>query len=90
MFINYTIPFVCPTYYQYISLLYFPLLVSYLFRSPRALTFGYRCAIHVGVDVEAADSEADVFYLTFIMSAQYRGYLVLYKIRYNGTTGQLK
>ena len=58
-------------------------------RSPRALTFGYGCAVHVGVDVGAGDAEVDVIYITFIMSAQYTGYLVLYKVRYNWTTGQL-
>ena len=46
--------------------------------SPRALTFGYGCAVHVGVDVGAGDAEVDVIYITF-MSAQYTGYLVLYK-----------
>ena len=60
-----------------------------MLRSPRALTFGYGCAVHVGLDVEAGDAEADVIYITFIMSAQYTGYLVLYEVRYNWTTGQL-
>ena len=57
-------------------------------RSPRALTFGYGCAVHVGVDVllGAGDAEVDVIYITFIMSAQYTGYLVLYKVRYNWAT----
>ena len=50
-----------------------------MFRSPGALTFGYGCAVHVGVDVGAGDIEVDVIYITFIMSAQYTGYLVLYK-----------
>ena len=57
-----------------------------VFRSPRALTFGYGCAVHVGVNVEAGDAEKDVIYITFVMSAQYTGYLVLYKVRYNWTT----
>ena len=58
-------------------------------RSPRALTFGYGCAVHVGVSAGAGDAEVDVIYITFIMSAQYTGYLVLYKVRYNRATGQL-
>ena len=61
-----------------------------LFRSPGALTFGYGCAVHVGVDVGAGDIGVDVIYITFIMSAQYTGYLVLYKNKVNRTTGQLK
>ena len=61
-----------------------------MLRSPRALAFGYGCAVHVGVDVGAGDVEVDVIYITFIMRAQYTGYLVLYKVRYNWTTGQLK
>ena len=61
-------------------------LQSVVLRSPRALTFGYGCAVHVGVDVGAGDAEADVVCTTFIMSAQYTGYLVLYKARYNWTT----
>ena len=44
-----------------------------------APTFGYGCAVHVGVDVGAGDVEVDVIYITFIMSAQYIGYLVPYK-----------
>ena len=44
-----------------------------------ALRFGYGCAVHVGVDVGAGDVEVDVIYITFIMSAQYTGYLVPYK-----------
>ena len=52
---------------------------SAVLRSPRALTFGYGCAVHVGVDVRAGDAEVDVIYITFIMSAQSTGYLVLYK-----------
>ena len=50
-----------------------------MFRSPGALTFGYGCAVHVGVDIGAGDIEVDVIYITFIMSAQYTVYLVLYK-----------
>ena len=57
-----------------------------LLRSPGALTFGYGCAVHVGVDAGAGDAEVDIIYITFIMSAQYTGYLVLYKARYNWTT----
>ena len=57
-----------------------------MLRSPRALTLGYGCAVHVGVDVGAGDAELDAIYITFIMSAQYTGYLVLYKVRYNWTT----
>ena len=53
--------------------------ISGLFRSPRALSFGYGCAVHVRVDVGAGDTKVDVIYITFIMSAQYTGYLVLYK-----------
>ena len=36
--------------------------------SPRALTFGYVCTVHVGVDVGAGDVEVDVIYISFIMS----------------------
>ena len=50
-----------------------------MFRSPGALSFGYGCAARVGVDVGAGDIEVDIIYITFIMSAQYTGYLVLYK-----------
>ena len=50
-----------------------------MFRSPGALTFGYGCTVHVGVDVGAGDAEVDVIYITFIMSVQYIGYLVPYK-----------
>ena len=50
-----------------------------MFRSPEALTFGYGCTVHVGIDVRAGDAEVDVIYLIFIMSAEYTGYLVLYK-----------
>ena len=61
-----------------------------MFRSSGALTFGYEYAVHIGVDVGAGDAEVDVIYITFIISAQYTAYLVLYKVRYNWTTGQLK
>ena len=47
-----------------------------------ALRFGHGCAVHVGVDVGAGDEEVDVIYIasiTFVMSAQYTGYLVPYK-----------
>ena len=47
--------------------------------SSEALRFGYGCAVHVRVDVGAGDVEIDVIYITFIMSAQYIGYLVPYK-----------
>ena len=53
--------------------------VCCMFCRPRALTFGYGCTVHVGVDVEAGDIEADVIYISFIMSVQYIGYLVPYK-----------
>ena len=33
----------------------------------------------MGVDVGAGDIEVDIIYITFIMNAQYTGYLVLYK-----------
>ena len=52
-----------------------------VFRSPGALTFGYECLIHVGVDVGAGDAEINVIYITFIISAQYTGYSVLYKYK---------
>ena len=52
-----------------------------MFRSPRALTFGYGCTVHVGVAVGAGDAEVDVLYISFIMSVQYIGYLVPYKNR---------
>ena len=49
-----------------------------------ALTFGYGCTDHVGVDVGAGDVEVDVIYITFIMSVQYIVYLVPYKDRVQG------
>ena len=58
-----------------------------------ALRFGHGCAVHIGVDVGAGDVEVDVIYITFIMSAQYKGYLVPYnnKVQLGKcTTGQLK
>ena len=57
-----------------------------------ALRFGHGCAVHIGVDVEAGDVEVDVIYITFIMSAQYTGYLVPYKDKVQpgqSTTGQV-
>ena len=57
-----------------------------MFRSSGALTFEYGCTVHVEVDAGAGDAEVDVIYITFIMSAQYTGYLVLYKVRYHWTT----
>ena len=33
-----------------------------VFRSPGALTFGYGCTVHVGVDVGAGDIEVGVIY----------------------------
>ena len=50
-----------------------------VFCSPGALTFGYGCTVHVGVDVGAGDIEVDVIYISFITSVQYTGYLVPYK-----------
>ena len=44
-----------------------------------ALRFGHGCAVHVRVDVGAGDVEVDVIYITFIMGAQYTGYLAPYK-----------
>ena len=44
-----------------------------------ALTFGYGCTVHVGVDVGAGHAEVDGIYISFIMSVQYIGYLVPYK-----------
>ena len=58
-----------------------------------ALRFGYGCVVHVGIDVGAGDVEVYVIYITFIMSAQYTGYLVTYKDKVQPgkcTTGQLK
>ena len=52
-----------------------------VFRSPRALIFGYGCAVYVGVDVGAGDAEVNVIYITFTMSVQYIGYMVPYKDR---------
>ena len=43
------------------------------------LTFEYGCTVHVGVDVGAGDIEVDVFYISLIMSVQYKGYFVPYK-----------
>ena len=39
--------------------------VCCVFRSPTALTFGYGCAVYVGVDVGAGDAEVDVIYISF-------------------------
>ena len=50
-----------------------------VFCNPAALTFGYRCTIHVGVDVGAGDIEVDVIYISFNMRVQYIRYLVPYK-----------
>ena len=50
-----------------------------VFYSPRALTFGYGCTVHVGIDVGARDVEVDVIHISFIMSVQYIRYLVSYK-----------
>ena len=44
-----------------------------MFCSSGALTFGYRCTVHVGVDVGAGDIEVDVVCISFIMSVQYIG-----------------
>ena len=53
----------------------------FVFRSPGALTFGYGCTVHVGVDVGAGDAEVDVLYISFIMTVQHIEYLVPYKDR---------
>ena len=50
-----------------------------MFRCLGALTFGFGCVVHVGVDIGAGDAEVDVIYITSIMSALYTGHLVLYK-----------
>ena len=50
-----------------------------MLHSPGALTFGYGCTVQVGVDVGAGDVEVGVIYISFIMSVQYKGYLVPYK-----------
>ena len=60
-----------------------------VFCSPGALTFGYGCTVHVGVDVGAGDAEADVIYITFIMSVQYIEYLVPYKDKVQGQVDNL-
>ena len=44
-----------------------------------ASRFGHGCAVHIGVDLGAGVVEVDVIHITFIMSAQYTGYLVPYK-----------
>ena len=57
-----------------------------------ALRFGHGCAVHIGVNVGAGDVEVDVIDMTFIMSAQYTGYLVPYIDNVQSgkcTTGQL-
>ena len=56
-----------------------PLTVCCVFYSPRALTSGYGCTVHVEVDVGARGVEVDVVYLSFITSVQYKGCLVPYK-----------
>ena len=43
-------------------------------RRAGALTFGYKCTVYVGVDVEAGDAEVDVIDISFIVSVQYIGY----------------
>ena len=50
-----------------------------MFRSLGAVTFGYGCIVHVGVDVGAGDAEVDVIYIKLIMSVRYIGYLAPYK-----------
>ena len=50
------------------------------------LSFGYGCAVHVGVDVGAGDVEVDVVYIIFIMSANTKGTWYRTKTRYNRTT----
>ena len=55
-----------------------------MFHSPGALTFGYGCTIHVGVDIGAGNVEVDAIYITFIMSVQYIRYLVPYKDKVQG------
>ena len=35
--------------------------------------------LHVGVDVGVGDAEADVIYISFIVSVQYIGYLIPYR-----------
>ena len=47
--------------------------VGPLLRWAGALTFGYRCTVYDGVDVEAGDAEVDVIYVSFIVSVQYIG-----------------
>ena len=61
-----------------------------MFRSPGALTFGYGCTVHIGVNIEAGGVEVDVIYMTFIISVEHIGYLVPYKDKVqvdNRTTG---
>ena len=62
-----------------------------MFYCPGALTFGYGCTVHVGVDVGAGDIEVDVIYISFITSVQYIGYLVPYKdkVQIQRISGQL-
>ena len=48
-------------------------------RWTRALIFGYRYTVCVGVGVEAGDAEVDVIYISFIVGIQYIGYLVPYE-----------
>ena len=55
-----------------------------MFCSPRALAFGYGCAVYAEIDLGAGDVEIDVIRITSIMSAQYTGHLV-----YKRATGQL-
>ena len=40
--------------------------VCCVFRNPGALTFGYGCTVHVGVDVGAGDIEVDAIYIDII------------------------
>ena len=68
-------------YYYFI--IFLCLMICYLrttlLRWAGALRFGYKCTVHVGVDVEAGDAKVDVIYISFIMSVQYIGYLVPYE-----------
>ena len=48
--------------------------VSRVLRWAGALTLGYRCTVYVGIDIKAGDAEADIIYISFIVSVQYIGY----------------
>ena len=56
-----------------------------MFHSPGALTFGYGCTVHVGVDVGAEDTEVDVIYVPGIIHHERPIHRVLGIVQRQGT-----